>query len=427
MAERDLVVPSVAQPGRTTTPRKQKLSDLAIFSGEPAFRHERPVGLPNIGNLDHLLKRIETIVRTKRLTNNGPFVQELENRVANIVGVRHCIAVANATAGLELLIRATQLTGEVLMPSFTFVAAAHALYLQGITPVFCDIDPKTHNIDIADLTKKITPKTTGILAVHLWGRPADIAGLTSVAEKHSLKLLFDAAHAFGCSFNGTMIGCFGLGEVFSFHGTKFINSFEGGIVSTNDDNLANRVRLMRNFGFADYDQVVSIGVNAKMSEASAAMGLTSLESMGRFLQSNREHHQQYLNELAGVRGISVCTYNASNQNNFHYLILEVDESQFRVGRDRLKDILWAENILARRYFYPGCHRMEPYRSLPQNSGLRLVKTDQVAHRVLALPTGNAITASDIATICCIIKLIAANPVAVRDRGSEALKSEWTSA
>lgn len=176
---------------------------------------------------------------------------------------------------------------------------------------------------------------------------------------------------------------------------------------------------MRNFGFADYDQVVSIGVNAKMSEASAAMGLTSLESMHRFLQSNRQHHQQYRNELAGVPGISVCTYDASNQNNYQYLILDVDESQFGVGRDHLKDILWAEKVLARRYFYPGCHRMEPYRSLPQYSALQLVNTDLVAHRVLALPTGNAITASDISTICSIIKLVAANPAGVRDRGSSA--------
>ena len=252
---------------------KNHIKDLAFFGGVPTFSDVLHVGKPNIGRYESFIKRINEMFERRWLTNNGPFVQEFEEKVADFLGVKHCIAMCNATVGLEIAARALGLTGEVIIPSFTFVATAHALQWQEITPVFCDIDPVTHNINPEQIPQLITPRTTGILGVHVWGHACEVELLTQIAEKHHLKLMFDAAHAFDCSYHGKMIGGFGDLEVFSFHATKFFNSFEGGMVATNDDNLAETIRSMRNFGFAGMDNVTNVGTNGKMSEVSAAMGL----------------------------------------------------------------------------------------------------------------------------------------------------------
>ena len=200
---------------------KKKLDGLAIFGGVPAFREKLHVGRPNIGDRGRLLERINDLLDRRWLTNDGPFVQELERRISEVLAVKHCIAMSNGTVAMEIAIRALGLTGEVIVPSFTFVATAHALQWQEITPVFCDVEPQTFNIDPNLVKELITPRTTGITGVHLWGRPCDAEALTAVACSHNLKLLFDAAHAFGCSYKGRMIGNFGDAEVFSFHATKF--------------------------------------------------------------------------------------------------------------------------------------------------------------------------------------------------------------
>src|ERR1700693_1241208 len=197
--------------------------DLAIFGKAPTFTEKIHVGRPNVGNRQALLSRINDMLDRNWLTNNGPYVQEFEQRLAAYAGVRHCLAMCNATISLEIAIRAMGLSGEVIVPSFTFIATAHALQWQEITPVFCDIDPRTHNLDPAQVEKMITPRTTGIIGVHTWGRPCDIESLTAIARRRKLQLLFDAAHAFGCSFNGKPIGGFGSCEIFSFHATKFFN------------------------------------------------------------------------------------------------------------------------------------------------------------------------------------------------------------
>ncbi|HTG43796.1 MAG TPA: DegT/DnrJ/EryC1/StrS family aminotransferase, partial [Verrucomicrobiae bacterium] len=252
--------------------RKDQGPDLAIFSGKPAFPEKLHVGRPNIGNRAKLLERFNDLLDRRWLTNNGQYVQDFEARLREKTGTRHCIPICNATVALEIAIRALELSGEVIIPSFTFIASAHALQWQQITPVFCDIDPKTHNLDPAKVEAQITPRTTGIMGVHLWGRPCAIGQLEEIASRRKLKLLFDASHAFGCAYEGRSIGNFGDAEVFSFHATKFLNSFEGGAIATNNDELAGKIRLMKNFGFAGFDNVIYIGTNGKMSEISAAMG-----------------------------------------------------------------------------------------------------------------------------------------------------------
>jgi dTDP-4-amino-4,6-dideoxygalactose transaminase len=387
---------------------KQRVSDLALFGGRPAFEDALHVGRPNIGNRRVFRRRVDDIMERHWLTNGGPYVDDFERRIAKFTGVKHCIATSNATVALEIAIRALGMTGEVIVPSFTFVATVHALQWQGITPVFCDIDPATHNIDPGKVAELITSRTSGILAVHLWGRPCPIAKLQLLAKRRGLALLFDAAHAFASKYRGCTIGGFGEAEVLSFHATKFINAGEGGAVVTNNDDLASRSRLMTNFGFSGFDKVISIGTNAKMSELSAALGLTNLESIGRFSRVNRGNFELYGERLSDVGGVSVIGHDQKKEINHQYVVVEVDAVKAGLTRDQLLAVLQAENVLARRYFYPGVHRMDPYRLKFPNAGRCLLATEAVADRVLVLPTGTGVTRADIRKVCAIIRFAIAH-------------------
>jgi dTDP-4-amino-4,6-dideoxygalactose transaminase len=383
----------------------RKPSDLAIFGCSPAFPEKLHVGRPNIGDRQRLLERINDLLDRRWLSNNGLYVQEFEQRLADFTGAKHCIAMCNATVALEIVIRSLGLTGEVIVPSFTFIATPHALQWQEITPVFCDVDPQTHNIDPHRVEQLITPRTTGIIGVHVWGRPCNVEVLTDIAQRHNLKLAFDAAHALGCSYKGRMIGNFGEAEVFSFHATKFLNTFEGGAVATNSDELAEKIRLMKNFGFGSgYDNVIYIGTNGKMDEASAAMGVTGLESIEDFIAVNYRNYKQFKTELENLPGVRLIDYNEAEKNNYQYIILEIDEQKAGINRDELVQILQAENVIARRYFYPGCHQMEPYRSYFPNAKLLLPETEKLTQKVMSLPTGTAMTEESVKKICEIIRL-----------------------
>jgi dTDP-4-amino-4,6-dideoxygalactose transaminase len=383
---------------------KQVLGELAVMGGLPTFVEPLHVGRPNIGDRATFLCKVNEMLDRAWLTNNGPLVQEFERRVAEFVGVKHCIAVCNATVALELLIRALELKGEVIVPSFTFVATAHALQWQEITPVFCDIDPATHNIDPTQVERLVTPRTSGIIGVHVWGRACDTEALDATARKRGLKLIFDAAHAFACSHNGHMIGSFGEAEVFSFHATKFFNTFEGGAVVTNNDKLAEKIRLMKNFGFSGYDNVIYIGTNGKMTEICAAMGLTNFESIDEFINSNYQNYMAYKKGLACLPGFRIVEYKAGERYNYQYIAVEVDEDEAGLSRDEIVRVLHAENVLARRYFYPGAHRMEPYRSYFPHSGLLLPNTEWLCKRILLLPTGKAVSQADIERIVNILQV-----------------------
>lgn len=384
------------------------LKDLAIWNGKPSFNEPLHVGRPNIGDRAVLLERINDMLDRRWLTNNGTYVKEFEQNIAKFVGVKHCIAVCNATIGLEIAIRALGLMGEVIVPSFTFIATAHALQWQEITPIFADINPKTHNLDPVSVEKMITPRTSGIIGVHVWGRPSENEALNEIANRHHLKLMFDAAHAFGNSHHGQMIGNFGEVEVFSFHATKFLNSFEGGAIVTNNNDLAQKIRNMINFGFAGYDQVAYLGINGKMTEICAAMGLTSLESIDSIIATNQQNYQQYKKKLSDVTGITVVEYDEMEKCNYQYVILEIDEQITGISRDMLVKILHAENVLARRYFYPGCHQMEPYRSYFPHAGLLLPETEKLVERVMSLPNGTSVTTEDVKKICQIIRFVVEN-------------------
>jgi dTDP-4-amino-4,6-dideoxygalactose transaminase len=395
----------------------------AILGGQPAFAQPLHVGRPNLGDREAMLRRVNEIFDRRWFTNDGPLVKEFEARIQELVGVKHCVAMCNATIALEIAIRALDLHGEVIVPAYTFIATAHALQWQEITPVFADMDPATHNLAPETIERLITPRTTGIIGVHVWGRPCNTEAIESLAHKHKLKVMYDAAHAFGCSHRGKMIGNFGACEVFSFHATKFINCFEGGAVVTNDDALAAKLRLMRNFGFAGSDKVIYPGTNGKLTEVCAAMGLTSLEAMEEIIAANRRNYEAYREGLQGLPGISLKEYDSNERRNYQYIVVEVDETKSMLNRDELVAVLEAENVLARKYFWPGCHRMEPYRSLYPYAGLLLLETERIASQVAVLPTGTGVTTSDIAQICLIIGKALSVPTLVRE--SLAIRSSKT--
>lgn len=401
--------------GKEERMQKRQLEDLALFGGEPLFSDMRHVGRPNIGDRDRFLQRANDMFDRLWLTNNGPYVLEFERRIEEICEVPHCIAVCNATIGLELVIRSLDLSGEVIVPSFTFVATAHALQWLGLTPVFCDVDPLTHTIDPARVEELITPRTTAIFGVHTWGRSCDVEALQEIANRHGLKLIFDAAHAFASSHQGAMIGSFGDAEVFSFHATKFLNTFEGGAITTRDPGLASRLRSARNFGFSGLDLVTSPGTNAKMTEISAAMGLTSLESMDDFIATNRANYDEYRRVLAGVPGFSVYELPRDEQLNFQYVVVNVDEKEAGIGRDEIVDILISERVMARRYFYPGVHNMEPYRSMIPGSSTRLRNTERLTKSVLQLPSGTAMSLADIQDIGSLLRFVSGHSAAISAR------------
>ena len=378
------------------------VSGLAAFGGRPRSSRLLHVGRPNIPDRAAVLARVGAALDRRWLSNDGPLVSEFEELVADRLGVRHCVAVSNATMGLSLAARAIGLTGDVIVPAFTFVATAHALAWQGARPVFCDVRRDSHQLDPECVERAITDQTTGILAAHTWGRPSDVSGLTAVAQRNGIEIMFDAAPAFGATTGGAFVGGFGRAEVVSFHATKVVSAGEGGAVLTNDDEVAARVRTMRSFGFVDNDQVVALGTNAKLSELAAAMGISSIEHFERFRDTNQRNFSRYRQALSGVLGVRVIPYDTGQQCNYHNVVVEVDAERTGITRDLVLQMLSAENVLARRYFYPGCHRMEPYRSQRRPTPEDFPVTDLVASQVLSLPTGTDMGPRDVEMVCELV-------------------------
>jgi len=368
---------------------------LAIFGGAPAFSEKLHVGRPNLGETERYLEAFEEVLESKWLTNKGKWVYELENAIESYLGVKHCVAVANGTLGLEIAARALiPECGEVIVPSFTFAATPHALAWQGYKPVFADINPMTHILDPVDVRAKITDDTVGILGVHTWGTPCEVETLTAIAVERKIPLFFDAAHAFGCEFRGRSIGNFGRCEVFSFHATKFFNTAEGGAVTTNDSQLAQRLRELRNFGFIrdGTHRTTGVGVNAKMSELHAVFGVLNLTEIETFINRNLINYVGYEQFL---KHQNLRVYEQKS-GNYQYVVVELLGGE--LSADVLVRVLRAENVLARRYFSPPCHKMLPY----SRESHDLPVTELVSGWTVILPTGMAVTPFDVYNICQLI-------------------------
>ena len=332
-------------------------------------------------------------------------VTQLEHKIQRYLGVKHCVCVCNATIGLELLQRALDLKGEVIIPSFTFIATANSLRWQKIKPVFCDIKADTHLIDPDCIEELITEKTSAILAVPIWGQACNYKKLVKIAKKHKLKLIFDSAHAFGCKVGEKFIGGFGDAEVFSFHATKVFSTGEGGAITTNSDELAEKLRFMRNFGFDGFDRTIGLGTNAKMSEFAAAYGLASLEELESVINFNKNNYTTYIKEFENLDEIEFLKYSSKNSSNYQYIVAIISE----LYRDNLVEFFHNEKILVRKYFYPGCHKLEPYFSDTRYMNCVLPKTDNISSKVIVFPNGKQLTKSDISLFSQKTKLFLQSP------------------
>lgn len=375
----------------------------------PRFSSPLHVGRPNIGDRSRFLERIGGALDRHWLANNGPLVREFESRIAALASTRHCVAVSNATVGIQIAAKAAGVApgDEVVVPSFTSPATAHALHWIGATPVFCDVDDAA-TADPDHVARLIGPRTRAIVGVHVFGRPCQIDRLSELAGRHGLPLILDAAQAVGCTYRGAPIGGFGLAEVFSFHATKYLNSFEGGALVTNDDEFAEEARCLRNLGMNDEREQVVCGINGRMTEAAAAMGLTSLEAMATFISVNRRNHRLYQSGLAGIRGVRLREMAPGEHANYQYVVIEVDGDTAGADRDTVLNALAGHNVLARPYFHPGCHQIPPYRDNPAvHTPLPLPRTETLCDRVLSLPTGTAVGPAEISGTCEIIRAVCA--------------------
>jgi len=384
--------------------------ELAVFSGKPAFAKPIPVGFPIVeaDTRQRFHALMDEAFDRNYLTNDGPLLQRLESEIASLHGVAHCAIVCNATIAQMLSLQALGLEGEVILPSFTFIATAHACLWQNLTPVFCDITEDTLTIDPDQVETLITPRTRAVIGVHLFGNPCQVEKLETVCKKHGLSLIFDASHAFGCSYGERSIGGFGDLEFLSFHATKFFSSFEGGAVLTNHADIDQKIRWNRNFGFEGYDNVQHLGINGKMSEAAAAMGLASLPAVPRRMANCQRVYRGYCERLSAIPGVSMVPVGEQGKSNYHYIVLIVDEAEYGVSRDTLVSVLWKENVLARKYFYPGCHQMPFYRRRYPQRTWRLPVTERVSQQVLCLPSNLPHPEEDMDIIADIIVTVRKN-------------------
>lgn len=355
----------------------------AIAGGGPLFPQGFPFIRPSVPAPETVLDDVRKILESGMLTN-GPYARELESRSAEYLGVRHCVAVASCTAGLMLVLRAANLSGDVVVPSFTFAATAHAVAWNGLRPVFADIDPSTLTISPEATRRATGVRTSAILATHTFGTPCDVAGLATVAEGHGIRLFFDAAHAFGSRKRGKPIGGFGDAEVFSLSPTKVLVAGEGGIIATNDDFLAERCRIGRDYANpGDYD-CRFVGLNARMSEFHAAIALASLTDLDARIDWRNALAAQYREGLKDVPGIGFPEVPEGDRSTYKDFTLLVDHETFGLDAVGLGRGLAAEGVETKRYYAPPVHTMRAYRS-PVGSNGHLPITELAASRVLTVP------------------------------------------
>lgn len=355
----------------------------ALHGGEPVFPEGLPLARPQVADPERVAAAVKGVLASGVLTN-GPCVRELEARAAAYLGVRHCVAVASCTAGLMLLLRAAELSGDVVLPSFTFTATAHAVAWNGLRPVFADVSPATLLLDPAAAARTTGVRTSAILATHTYGTPCDVEGLTELASRTGARLFFDAAHAFGSRRGGRPVGGFGDAEVFSLSPTKPLVAGEGGIIATNDDGLAERCRIGRDYANpGDYD-CRFVGLNARMSELHAAVALASFDDLEERIEQRNALAEAYRKALAGIPGIRFPAVREGDRSTYKDFTILIDPGAFGLPAAEVARALGAEGIQTRRYYAPPVHLQRAYRSTSGANG-HLPVTEEAARCVLTLP------------------------------------------
>jgi dTDP-4-amino-4,6-dideoxygalactose transaminase len=361
----------------------------AILGGPPAFPDGIPFVHPTVPDTEKVLEEVRKVLSSGMLTN-GPLVRELERQAAEYLGVQHCVAVASCTAGLMLVLRASDLSGDVVLPSFTFAATAHAVAWNGLRPLFADIDPATLTLSAEAARRATGVRTSAILATHTFGTPCDTEGLADLARRNGIRLFFDAAHAFGSRHREIPVGGFGDAEVFSLSPTKVLIAGEGGIIATNDDILAERCRIGRDYANpGDYD-CRFVGLNARMSEVHAAIALGSLDGLDDRVHRRNFLADRYKQALAPIPGVGFPEVPSGDRSTFKDFTVLVEPREFGMGTADLAQALAAEGIETKRYYTPPVHAMRAYRGLAGTNG-GLPETEWAASRVLTLPLWGAMT------------------------------------
>lgn len=366
---------------------------------------------PFLPPLEEFLPYLERIWQSGRLTNGGPYHKEFEAALAETLGVPHVCLFTNATIALVTALQALRITGEVITTPYSFVATAHSLLWNGVKPVFVDVDPRTLNLDPGKIEAAITPQTTAILPVHCYGHPCNVERIQRIADVYNLRVIYDAAHAFGVTDRNGSILNHGDLSILSFHATKVYNTFEGGAIVCPERKSKERIDFLKNFGFADETTVVATGINGKMSEFNAALGLLQLKYLDHVLARRREIDAAYRQGLAGIAGIECLPRQAEGRSNFAYFPILVKRG-FPLDRDALYRDLLERNIHARRYFYPLISEFPMYRGLPSAERENIPVAHAAADRILCLPIYPDLDATDLERIIDAIRSAAAAPAPV---------------
>lgn len=339
---------------------------------------------PYLPPLEEFIPYLQKIWDSKILTNGGPFHKQLEDALCDYLGVEHLSLFTNGTIALVTALQTLRITGEVITTPYSFVATTHALFWNNIKPVFVDIDPTTCTLDPDKIEQAITPQTTAILAVHCYGTPCAVERIQQIADTYGLKVIYDAAHAFGVKYKGESLLKHGDLSVLSFHATKVFNTFEGGAIICPDAKTKQRIDYLKNFGFANETTVMAPGINGKMSEINASFGLLQLNYLNHAIERRKTIDTRYRSGLKGIAGLTYLKQHPNAQGNFSYFPIFID-SGYPIKRDELYRKLKEYNIFARRYFYPLISSFPMYRGLPSANHINLPESCQVADKVLCLP------------------------------------------
>ena len=351
---------------------------------------------------EEYMEYLDQIWESRHLTNNGKFLLEFTEKLCELMDVDNCLPLTNGHMALEMTLQAFKLSGEVITTPYTFASTTHAIVRNGLTPVFCDVRESDCTMDPDKIEALITDKTSAIVPVHVYGMPCDVDAIEAIAKKHNLKVIYDAAHAFGETVNGKSIARYGDASMFSFHATKCFTSIEGGCSVVNDEDLMLRVYQLQNFGIMNEESVVYVGANAKMNEFQAAMGLCNLKHFDEITQQRKAVVEHYMELLAGVKGLRILDYKNENVKfNYSYFPIFIDNDEYGMSRDDVYDYLLKNGIHARKYFYPITSEFECYRDLEFKGDVSTAK--RLSEMVLTLPLYPDLATDIVDRICELLK------------------------
>ena len=364
--------------------------------------HQITVTSPLLPDLDELNEMLKDIWNSKWVTNNGKYHKQLEKELADYLKVPYVCLFTNGTLPLITALQALRVVGEVITTPYSFVATSHSLWWNGIKPVFVDIDPNNCGLDPEKIEAAITPKTTAIMPVHCYGKPCDVEGIQEVADKYGLKVIYDAAHAFGVEINGKSILEYGDMSTLSFHATKVYNTLEGGALIVKNEKMKQRIDYLKNFGFSGETEVVAPGINGKVDEVRAAYGILNLRQVGKAIEARHQVAIRYREGLCGVEGISFFDDTPGVKHNYSYFPIFIDAEKYGMTRDELYFKIRKQNVLGRRYFYPLISTFSTYRGLESSKQENLPVAHRVAEQVICLPMHHELSDGDVERILKLI-------------------------